>query len=63
MTKKGMPDCVEWTQEGVQDFSAISKSFVNTCSLTIPLSKDSYRLQMDASGIRIGTVLNVVRND
>ena len=63
MSKKGMPDCVEWTQEGVQTFTAISKSLVNTCSLTIPLLKDSYRLQMDASGTGIGAVLSVVRND
>ena len=63
MTKKGMPDCVEWTQAGVQAFTAISKSLVNTCSLTIPLSKDSYRLQTDASGTEIGAVLSVVRND
>ena len=63
MTKKGMPDCVEWTQAGVQAFTAISKSLVNTCSLTIPLSKDSYRLQTDACGTGIGAVLSVVRND
>ena len=63
MTKKGMPDCVEWTQEGVQAFTAISKSLVNTCSLTIPLSKDSYRLQTDASSTGIGAVLSVVWND
>ena len=39
------------------------KSLVNTCSLTIPLLKDSYRLQTDASGTGIGAVLSVVRND
>ena len=50
MTKKDMPDCVEWMQEGVQTFTAISKSLVNTCSLTIPLSKDGYMFQTDASG-------------
>ena len=65
MTKKSMPDCVEWTQKGVQAFTAICKSFINTCSFTIPLSKDIYRLQTDASGtgIGVGAVLSVVWND
>ena len=43
--------------------SLLSKSLVNTCSLTIPISKDSYRLQTDASGTGIGAVLSVVQND
>ena len=34
-----------------------------SCSLTIPLSKDSYRLQRHASGTGIGAVLCVVRNN
>ena len=42
---------------------SVAKSLVNTCSLTIPLSKDSYRLQTDASGTGIGAVLSVVWND
>ena len=41
----------------------MTKSLANTCSLTIPLPKDSYRLQMDASSTGIGAVLCVVRND
>ena len=43
--------------------SPLHELLCDVCALTIPLHSDIYRLQTDASGLGIGAVLSVIRDD
>jgi len=49
--------------ESEQAFLSLRKLLFNKCMSTIPLASDCYRLQTDASGLGIGAVLSVVREN
>jgi len=52
-----------WEQEGELAFQTICSIVANTCSLCIPLPSDEFSLVTDASGLGIGGVLQVKRED
>ena len=51
---------MKWTPGAEQAFTKLCKCICDMCVLTISLSSDTYRLQTDASGAGVGTVLSVV---
>ncbi len=53
---------VRWSQEMLGAFHHLRKSLCNYCVLTVPCLSDVFQLHTDASGIGIGSVLNVVRD-
>ena len=57
------PDAVVWTSARLEAFHLIRKSLCCHTTLTIPVSSDSFVLHTDASGVGVGTILNVIRND
>ena len=57
------PDAVEWTSARLEALHLIRKSLCCHTTLTIPVSSDSFVLHADASGIGVGAILNVIRND
>ena len=63
LTCNAEPERVQWIPEGDQAFVELCKSLCNACLLTIPAISDTYRLHMDASGLDVGAVLSVIRQD
>ena len=61
LTIKQAPHKVEWTEEGKIAFKTICATISNACSLCIPLPSDTFSLVTDASGLRVGGVLQVKR--
>ena len=57
------PSRVLWTREMESAFHAICECISNSCVLTIPLPEDAMSVVTDASGLRIGGVLQVCRGD
>ncbi len=60
-TSAKAPGNVRWSQEMLGAFHHLRKSLCNYCVLTVPCLSDVFQLYTDASGIGIGSVLNVVR--
>ena len=60
---KSEPSVVVWTEERSQAFHAICKLVCDSCALEIPLPQDEFSLVTDASGFRLGAVLQVKRKD
>ena len=46
----------------LDSFVKLCESLCNFCILTVPSSMDVFELHTDASGLGIGSVLNVIRN-
>ena len=63
LIRKSEPEQICWTDQCEQAFSSLCKSVARACVLTIPNASDSYRLQTDASGLGIGAVLSVIREE
>ena len=59
MTCKPEPERVQWTSEGGQAFVELCKSLCNSCLLI----SDTYHLHTDVSGLGVGVVLSVIRQD
>ena len=57
------PGTVRWTPEMLDAFFKLRESLCSFCILTVPCMNDCYELHTDASGLGIGSVLNVVRKD
>ena len=62
-TRKTAPDCVVHTDEFCDDFSYLQSVLCSVPSLTLPVPTDFFVLQTDASGVGIGAVLSVLRQD
>jgi len=62
LTSKLAPAKVVWSREGELAFSNIVLMICNVCTLCIPLPQDDYSLVTDASGLGIGSVLQVWRD-
>ena len=62
-TRKTAPDCVVHTDEFCADFTYLQSVLCSVPSLTLPVPTDSFVLQTDASGVGIGAVLSVLRQD
>ena len=52
-----------WTEEGEWAFNAICECIFNSCSLCIPLPQDQFSILTDSSGLGIGGVLQVKREN
>ena len=63
LTSKLAPSRVVWTREGELAFQNICMCISNVCQLTIPLPEDVFSLVTDASGLGIGGVLQVWREE
>ncbi len=57
------PGKVVWSQEMLDAFQSLRKSLCNHCVLTVPSVSDTFQLHTDASGVGVGAVLNVIRED
>ena len=62
-TKKSAPERVAWSDVMFSEFSYLKNVLCAVPSLTLPTVQDSFLLQTDASGLGIGAVLSVVRQD
>ena len=63
LTAKLAPSKIVWTREGELAFNNIRVSISNTCSLCIPLPKDTFSIVTDASVLGVGRNLQVWRGD
>ena len=62
-TKKSAPERVVWSDVMFSEFSYLKNVLCAVPSLTLPTVQDTFLLQTDASGLGIGAVLSVVRQD
>ena len=62
-TRKTAPDRVVCSDEFCNDFTYLQAVLCNVPSLTLPVPTDSFVLQTDASGVGLGAVLSVLRQD
>ena len=62
-TKKSAPERVVWSNVMFSEFSYLKNVLCAVPSLTLPTVQDNFLLQTDASGLGIGAVLSVVRQD
>jgi len=62
-TSKTAPSKVVWTEEGERAFMSICANISECCSLCVPLPGDVFSIVSDASGLGIGGVLKVWRDD
>ena len=62
-TRKTAPDRVVHSVEFCTDFSYLQTVLCRVPSLTLPVPTDVFVLQTDASGVGIGAVLSVLRQD
>ena len=62
-TKKSAPDRVLWCDAMFDEFKYLQSSLCCIPSLTLPVSGDQFVLQTDASGVGLGAVLSVQRDD
>ena len=63
ITKKSAPERVVWSNALEEEFMYLKDVLCSLPSLTLPLIGDQFLLQTDASGVGLGAVLSVVRND
>ena len=63
LTSKLAPSRVVWTEERELAFSTICMHISQACTLCIPLPEDIFSLVTDASGLGIGAVLQVWRDE
>ena len=57
------PSKIVWTKEGELAFTTICKCISECCSLCIPLPEDVFSVVTDASGLGVGGVLQVWRDN
>ena len=62
-TKKSAPDRVNWCTELNDEFVYIKHELCVLPSLTLPVVSDQFLLQTDASGVGLGAVLSVLREE
>ena len=62
LTAKLAPSKIVWTKEGELAFSSICHCISECCSLCIPLPQDTFSIVTDASGLGVGGVLQVWRD-
>jgi len=62
-TAKAAPSKIAWTEEGERAFQCIKNMLCSCCALCIPLPEDQFSIVSDASGLGIGGVLQVMRNE
>lgn len=62
-TSKSSPDKVEWSGEMEVAFTSLRKCLSSCCLLHVPVCADSFMLHTDASGMGIGGVLSVCREE
>ena len=53
---------VVWSTEMINDFHNLCNELCSSCVLTIPLCRDKFIVQTDASGKGISGILSVCRN-
>jgi len=63
LTAKTAPSKVVWTEDGERAFMCILNMICTSCSLCIPLPSDKFSIISDASGLGVGGVLQVWRED
>ena len=63
LTAKLAPSRIAWTKEGELAFTNICMCISQSCSLCIHLPQDIFSVVTDASGLRVGGVLQVWRQD
>jgi len=63
LTAKLAPSKVVWSREGELAFKTIVQMICNTSELCIPMPEDTYSLVRNASGLGIGGVLQVQRDE
>jgi len=63
LTSKAAPSKVVWTWEGELAFVTICSIISDACSLCIPLPQDTFSIVTDASGLGVGGVLQVWREN
>ena len=63
LTSKLAPARITWTNERESAFHTICHQISNSCTLCIPLPEDAFSLVADASGVGIGAVLQVKREE
>ena len=61
-TRKSAPDKVAWTPALDIEFLYLKNMLCAVPALTLPTVGDEFLLQTDASGVGLGAVLNVIRN-
>jgi len=62
-TVKAEPSVVVWNEDMSKSFHTIRDLVCNECALEIPLREDAFSLVTEASGLGLGAVLQVMRND
>ena len=62
-TRKLAPDRVQQTEALLAEFSYLKQHLCSMPLLTLPVPSDSFVLQTDASGVGLGAVLNVTREN
>ena len=62
-TRKSAPDRVTWSDSMLTEFMYLKTILCSVPSLTLPSVQDNFLLQTDASGLGIGAILSVVRQD
>ena len=62
-TRKSAPERVVWCNVMCSEFAYLRNVLCLVPSLTLPTVQDNFLLQTDASGLGIGAVLSVVRQD
>ena len=62
-TRKSAPERVSWSDVMFSEFCYLKSILCVVPSLTLPTVQDNFLLQTDASGLGIGAVLSVVRQE
>ena len=57
------PSVVQWSGRKLEAFNHLKGVLVDVCVLTIPSQEDCFLLHTDASGLGVGTTLNVMRDE
>ena len=61
-TKKSAPERVVWNSDMNVEFCYLKDVLCSLPSLTLPVPKNEFLLQTDASGVGLGAVLSVLRD-
>ena len=62
-TRKSAPDRVTWCDSMLSEFMYLKTVLCSVPSLTLPTVQDNFLLQTDASGLGVGAILSVVRDE